>query len=90
MDAFGEIEIRASKRDGVPLRKHHLSLAEKPCIKSRYSRETCPVLDKGTGIQEDIVRHDFWIPTYVGMTKRLENSTYDTKPSWKERIQGVR
>jgi hypothetical protein len=33
-----------------------------------------------TGIQKDIARHDFWIPTYVGMTKRLKNNTYDTNP----------
>jgi hypothetical protein len=33
-----------------------------------------------TGIQIDIIRHDFWIPTCVGMTKRLKNGTYNTKP----------
>jgi hypothetical protein len=27
-----------------------------------------------------MARHDFWIPTYVRMTKRLKNNTYDTKP----------
>ena len=41
-------------------------------IKSRHSREACPVLDTGTGIQIDIIRHDFWIPTCVGMTKDLK------------------
>jgi hypothetical protein len=29
-----------------------------------------------TGIQFYINRHDFWIPTYVGMTKNLKNGTY--------------
>jgi hypothetical protein len=53
---------------------------KQPCIKSRHSREACPVLDTGTGIQKDIAKHGFWIPTYVGMTKRLKNNTYDTKP----------
>jgi len=33
-----------------------------------------------TGIWVGVVRHDFQIPTCVGMTKRLRNSTYDTKP----------
>jgi hypothetical protein len=37
-----------------------------------------------TGIQVDIIRHDFWIPTCVGMTKRLKNSTYDTSPLKRE------
>jgi len=37
------------------------------------------VIPVKTGIQIDIIRHDFWIPTCVGMTKRLKNSTYDTK-----------
>jgi hypothetical protein len=32
-----------------------------------------------TGIQKDIARHDLWIPTYVGMTKRLKNNTFDTR-----------
>jgi hypothetical protein len=32
------------------------------------------------GIYKSIAMHDFWIPTYVGMTKRLKNGTYDTKP----------
>jgi hypothetical protein len=33
-----------------------------------------------------MARHDFWIPTYVGMgiyagnDKKLKNGTYDTKP----------
>jgi hypothetical protein len=56
-----------------------------PFIKSRHSREACPVLDTGKGIQKDIAGHDFWIPTYVGMTKILKNNTYDTKPSGRER-----
>ena len=43
-----------------------------------------------TGIQIYIVRHDFWIPTYVGMTKRLKNSTYDTKPLRRAEGQGDR
>jgi hypothetical protein len=42
-----------------------------------------------TGIQRDIVRHDFWIPTYVGMTKRLKISTYDTKPLPREGGRGI-
>jgi hypothetical protein len=46
----------------------------------RHSREACPVLNTGTGIQKDIARHYFWIPTYVGMTKRLKNNTYDKTP----------
>jgi hypothetical protein len=37
-----------------------------------------------TGIQIDIIRHDFWIPTCVGMTKRLKNGTYNTKPLERE------
>jgi hypothetical protein len=38
-----------------------------------------------------MTRHDFWIPTYVGMTKRRKNGTYDTKPRKLERgTQGVR
>jgi hypothetical protein len=44
--------------------------------------KACPVLDTGTGIQKDIARHDFWIPTYVGMTIRLKNDTYDTNPCY--------
>jgi hypothetical protein len=58
---------------------------KEPCIKSRHSREACPILDTVTGIQKDIARHNFWIPTYVGMTKRLKNNTYDTKPGEGER-----
>jgi hypothetical protein len=38
------------------------------------------VIPVKTGIQKSMARHDFWIPTYVGMTKRLKNGTYDTKP----------
>jgi len=45
-------------------------------MKGLVSKVVIPVK---TGIQIDIIRHDFWIPTYVGMTKRLKNSTYDTK-----------
>ena len=41
-----------------------------------------------TGIRIDIIRHDFWIPTYVGMTKKLKNDTYDTKPFIREGGQG--
>jgi len=40
------------------------------------------VIPVKTGIQIDIIRYDFWIPTCVGMTKRLKNSTYDTKLGW--------
>jgi hypothetical protein len=43
-------------------------------MKSRHSREACPVLDTGTGIQKDIARHDFWIPTYVERKKDLETT----------------
>ena len=42
------------------------------------------VIPVKTGIQESMARHDYWIPTYVGMTKRLKNSTYDTKPNLRE------
>jgi hypothetical protein len=52
-------------------------ISGEPCIKSRHSRKACPVLDTGTGIQKDMARHDFWIPTYVGITKRCKNNTYD-------------
>jgi hypothetical protein len=38
------------------------------------------VIPVKTGIYKCIARHDFWIPTYVGMIKRLKNGTYDTKP----------
>jgi hypothetical protein len=38
------------------------------------------VIPVKTGIQKDIARHNFWIPTYVGMTKRLKNNTFNTKP----------
>jgi hypothetical protein len=44
------------------------------------------VIPVKTGIQKDIARHDFWIPTCVGMTKRFENNTYDTKPPRWERV----
>jgi hypothetical protein len=43
------------------------------------------VIPVKTGIHRGMARHDFWIPTYVGMTKRLKNGTYDTKPPLWER-----
>jgi hypothetical protein len=36
------------------------------------------VIPVKTGIQFYMIRHDFWIPTCVGMTKRLEKGTYNT------------
>ena len=39
------------------------------------------VIPVKTGIQIDIIRHEFWIPTCVGMTKKLKNGTYNTSPS---------
>jgi hypothetical protein len=32
-----------------------------------------------TGIQIGTITYNFWIPAYAGMTKTLENGTYDTK-----------
>jgi hypothetical protein len=49
------------------------------------------VIPVKTGIQKSMARHDFWIPTYVGMTKRRKNGTYDTKPPrWERGTQRVR
>jgi hypothetical protein len=36
------------------------------------------VIPVKTGIQIDIIRHEFWIPTCVGMTEKLKNGTYNT------------
>jgi hypothetical protein len=45
------------------------------------------VIPVKTGIQFYIIRHDSWIPTYVGMTKRLKKGTYDTShPLWEGKI----
>jgi hypothetical protein len=54
-----------SWREAKPLSKKLIPL---PLIKSFVSKVVIPVK---TGIQVDIIRHDFWIPTCVGMTKRL-------------------
>ena len=42
------------------------------------------VIPVKTGIQTDMNMHDFWIPTCVGMTKKLKSGTYDTKPLIRE------
>jgi hypothetical protein len=55
-----------------------------PHLGSFVSKVVIPVK---TGIQFYINRHDFWIPTYVGMTKSLKNGTYDTShPEGKGKI----
>ena len=46
------------------------------------------VIPVKTGIQFGIIRHDFWIPTCVGMTKRLKNGPYDTRPPLGEGDKG--
>jgi len=55
----------------------HLTPDPSPLTKGLVLKVVIPVK---TGIQVGIIWHDFWIPTCVGMTKRLKNSTYDTKP----------
>jgi hypothetical protein len=42
------------------------------------------VIPVKTGIQIDIIRHEFWIPTCVGMTKKLKNGTYNTSLAGRE------
>jgi hypothetical protein len=62
----------ASKRDEAPL----LKLFPFPS-RGFVSKVVIPVK---TGIQIDIIRHEFWIPTCVGMTEKLKNGTYNTSP----------
>ncbi len=47
------------------------------------------VIPVKTGIQINIIRHDFRIPTCAGMIKRLENSTYNTSPLAREGGRGT-
>jgi fumarate hydratase subunit beta len=46
------------------------------------------VIPVNTGIQIDIIRHEFWIPTCVGMTEKLKNGTYNTSPLPREGDKG--